>query len=134
MNLKRGRIAALAAALIAVPMSAACGGGNPSVEAAQHTLAAPSGPGSFVGGSDERGRAYIAQMRSVQKAGSSNPNLAALSDEQLLALGKSTCTAKEQGATNEQIEKAVSEGMSGVSDSDVTPYVETAIAALCSTT
>jgi hypothetical protein len=85
-----------------------------------------------VGAADAKGRAYIAQIRGDQAAGrSKNQNLTALTDEQLLAVGKATCTAKEQGATNDQIEKAVADGMSGVSASDVTPYVESAIGTLC---
>lgn len=55
----------------------------------------------------------------------------ALTDEQLLALGRTSCTARQQGASNAQIEKAVAEGMPGVSESDAAPYVSSAIDTLC---
>lgn len=134
MNVTQRRLAAAVATLGAVSVLTACGGGSDdkAVQDAQHTLAAPSGPGSFVGGADARGKAYVAQIRSDQSSGrSKNQNLTALTDEQLLAIGKGTCTAKEQGATNDQIEKALADGMSGVSASDVAPYVESAISTLC---
>jgi uncharacterized protein YoaH (UPF0181 family) len=140
MNMKHRRVAALATALTAVSVLTACGGEDPSggaspgpsAEAARRTLDAPSGPGSFVASGDARGRAYVAQMRSDQAAGrSTNPALVALTDEQLLALGRTTCTAERQGASAEQIQEAVADGMSGVSASDAAPYVTSAINTLC---
>jgi hypothetical protein len=140
MNTKLRRVTALATALTAVSALTACGGAGssdgappgPSAEAARPKLDAPSGPGSFLASSDARGRAYVAQMRGDQAAGrSTNPALAALTDEQLLALGRTSCTAKRQGASAEQIQEAVADGMSGVSASDAAPYVTSAINTLC---
>jgi hypothetical protein len=137
MNLKHRRVAVLAAALTVVSALAACGSadeGAPSDGVSRQALDAPSGPGSFLATGDANGRAYVTQMRSEQASGrSTNPALVALTDEQLLALGQTTCTAKKQGATSEQIQDAVAEGMSGVSGSEVAPYVSSAIKALCNT-
>lgn len=137
MNMKHRRFAALAIALTAVSVLTACGGSSgdeagPSAEAAHGKLDAPSGPGAFVATAGDPGKAYIAQMRDDQKSGrSSNPGLAALTDEQLLSIGRNTCTAKEQGATNDQIQQAIADGMTGVSASDTAPYVQGAITTLC---
>ncbi|HTK66894.1 MAG TPA: DUF732 domain-containing protein [Pseudonocardia sp.] len=138
MNITYRRVAMAALALTAVSALTACGGGDaadgadPAADTAHGKLEVPSGPGSFVAVSGDPGRAYVAQVRSDQKAGrSTNPGLTALTDEQLLALGRTTCTAKEQGATDDQIQKAVADGISGVSASDVAPYVQAATTTLC---
>jgi len=140
MNTKHRRVAALAAAVTALSVLTACGGSSDgavnaaeaSAAAARGRLEAPSGPGSFVATGGDPGRAYVAQIRADQKAGrSTNPGLAALTDEQLLALGRTTCTAKEQGATDDQIQKAIADGMTGVSAGDTAPYVRAAITTLC---
>ena len=137
MNMKHRRVAALAIASTAVSVLTACGGdgasdGAESGGALRQALDAPSGPGSFLATGDASGRAYVTEMRSDQAAGrSTNPALVALTDEQLLALGRTTCTAKRQGASPEQIQEAVADGMTGVSGSEVAPYVTSAINVLC---
>ena len=136
MTMKHRRVAAMAIALTAVSALTACGGSSDGADASAETahgkLDAPSGPGSFVATGGDPGKAYVAQMRSDQQAGrSTNPGLAALSDEQLLSLGRNTCKAKEQGASDELIQKTIADGMTGVSASDTAPYVQGAITTLC---